>query len=71
MTSELCCPECGGVGTIITGHRTGHNQQLICSVDECTWETYVRRVQTRAERAKVHEILGVPWTSPKTGDGEE
>tara|TARA_R110002020_G_scaffold67434_7_gene177104 strand:- start:4112 stop:4333 length:222 start_codon:yes stop_codon:yes gene_type:complete len=73
MASEFTCPECGGKGTMLTGHKTAYRTQLICDVDECSWEAYARNPQGRNEKAtfdpiaKMHEILG---TTP-TGDGEE
>lgn len=66
---------------MLIGHKTAYRTQLICDVDECTWEAYARNPQGRDEKAtfdpiahviqanvdKMHEILG---TTP-TGDGEE
>jgi len=65
--TEFVCPECGGKDTVRAGHKTGYQTQLICDVDECTWETYVRNPQTRVGK-QTFDALGM-WSRP--GDDEE
>jgi len=67
MASEFVCPECGAESSVRVGHKTSRNTQLICDVDECSWETYVFNPQTRTEKISF-DALGM-WS--RIGDGEE